>query len=265
MTSIAKTDRKIKFQWQLNWPLLILSVIFLPILIKLGCWQLDRAEQKRTVLTQYHSLLAQPAQPFKLSENHKRYLPVQLSGHFLADLYWLIDHKVYRGRHGYQLVMAFQLDAGGVVLVNRGWLAAQDHRGVKPSITTPKGSVVIEASVSRFSDNEFIDNSAYQYSESNLVPELSWPYIKQYLSDSGPVISEIYLEIADHQSGALVVDFPPVNIRPEKHIGYAVQWFFMALALVILTVISQSNISTLSSLKRKRKSSYNSVSGEINV
>ena len=40
------------------------------------------------------------------------------------------------------------------------------------------------------------------------------------------------------QPGALRVDWEPINTQPEKHTGYAVQWFAMAIALVLFWVYS---------------------------
>ena len=75
------------------------------------------------------------------------------------------------------------------------------------------------------------------------------------------VISETYLEIDSDQAGSLVADFPPINIRPEKHTGYAVQWFFMAVALFILMISSQSNVSEFFRSNNKKIKNI----GELNV
>jgi cytochrome oxidase assembly protein ShyY1 len=34
-----------------------------------------------------------------------------------------------------------------------------------------------------------------------------------------------------------------VNLTPEQHLGYAVQWFALATALAILTFVTNSNIA----------------------
>ena len=40
-------------QWHFDWRLLVFSGVFLPILIGLGVWQLNRAEEKQLLLNQW--------------------------------------------------------------------------------------------------------------------------------------------------------------------------------------------------------------------
>ena len=44
------------------------------------------------------------------------------------------------------------------------------------------------------------------------------------------------------EPGALVVEWKVVNSGPEKHIGYAVQWFAMSAVLAILYIFRSSNL-----------------------
>ena len=44
-----------KFHWQLNGKSILFSLLFFPLLISLGIWQLDRAGEKRTILQQYNA------------------------------------------------------------------------------------------------------------------------------------------------------------------------------------------------------------------
>ena len=42
------------------------------------------------------------------------------------------------------------------------------------------------------------------------------------------------LRINDENPSAFITEWPVINTLPEKHYGYSVQWFAMALALVFL-------------------------------
>ena len=44
------------------------------------------------------------------------------------------------------------------------------------------------------------------------------------------------------QPGALSVDWQVINVSPEKHTGYAVQWFSMAAALALIYLLRSTNI-----------------------
>ena len=49
------------------------------------------------------------------------YMPVQMSGRFLPDAYFLLDNQMRGGQVGYEVLDVLQLNSGGSVLVNRGW------------------------------------------------------------------------------------------------------------------------------------------------
>jgi cytochrome oxidase assembly protein ShyY1 len=53
------------------------------------------------------------------------------------------------------------------------------------------------------------------------------------------------LRLAPDQPGGFRRDWPVVNVSPEKHRGYALQWFTMAAALLLLFVFRSSNLLSL--------------------
>ena len=55
--------------------------------------------------------------------------------------------------------------------------------------------------------------------------------------------------------GALTVDWPLVNMAPEKHRAYAVQWFCMALALLLIFLWRSSNVGAWLKQRRSQGSS----------
>jgi cytochrome oxidase assembly protein ShyY1 len=57
------------------------------------------------------------------------------------------------------------------------------------------------------------------------------------------------LRLDSDSIGALDTGWVTVAVQPEKHIGYAVQWFAMALVLMIMTLIANSNFGSW--IKRK--------------
>ena len=50
------------------------------------------------------------------------------------------------------------------------------------------------------------------------------------------------LRLDQDSVGALKTGWTTVAVQPEKHIGYAVQWFAMAITLLIMTIIANSNV-----------------------
>lgn len=53
------------------------------------------------------------------------------------------------------------------------------------------------------------------------------------------------LRLEQGSPGALDTDWMIINVEPGMHTGYAVQWFTMAIALVILSLFANSNLGQL--------------------
>ena len=55
-----------KFEWQLNIKIIVFSLVLFPLLIVLGFWQLERAEEKRSIVDEFR--LNQQAPPATLAD-----------------------------------------------------------------------------------------------------------------------------------------------------------------------------------------------------
>ena len=53
MKQDPQVSRKI-FEWQPNVKIIVFSLLFFPLLITLGFWQLERAEEKREILKEFN-------------------------------------------------------------------------------------------------------------------------------------------------------------------------------------------------------------------
>ncbi|MGH1485543.1 MAG: SURF1 family protein [Cellvibrionaceae bacterium] len=220
-----------------HWKMTLFVLFFLPLLLHLGFWQLDRAEEKRQLLAVYQQQGELPAIPLaafmKSTKNKKHtYQKVIVDGVYDTEKYWLLDNRSRGGRAGYEVLMPLRSDQG-LVLVNRGWIEALPRRDQLPLIESPVKQVTIEGYLHPFPANAVIDHS-----ESDLAIE--WPKrVLQLDKDSVQHIlqTDIYpllVRIDDNMPGTLITEWSVINTKPEKHHGYAVQWFAMAIALLAL-------------------------------
>jgi len=239
-----------QLQLDLEWRTTVFTALLLPLLIYLGFWQLQRAEEKALLATAFAE--RQASVPVLLSADlagrtdSLAYLPVRIRGKFVAGRDILLDNRLQRGQFGYEVVSPVVLSSGGdVVLVNRGWIAGDSARRSLPTVPVP---------------NESIDVTGHLYiapGEPYLLAEQSfagpWPKVIQALEMGKlrPVIEEAVsagtmfphlVRLDSGQAGALQVDWQVINVSPQKHRGYAVQWFCMAAALGILFVLRSSNV-----------------------
>lgn len=230
-----------------HWKISLFVLLFLPVLISLGLWQLERAKEKQQEWLVYQQRQDLPAIPLTTlaTSELKKYQNIELVGTYDTERYWLLDNQPRAGRSGYELVMPLFTEQG-IALINRGWVEASPRREQLPSIETPTGSVTIKGYLYPSQENAIFNKSA-----SDLA--LAWPkrVLQLKLGEAMRELSKnsenvnkaeavlgksFVLRIQRHSPGALVTDWPVINTRPEKHRGYAVQWFAMAFALVSLYV-----------------------------
>ena len=231
-------DRR-KLRWQPGWKLTLFYVFFLPLLIALGFWQLDRAEQKRQIVANEVDQRSQPARPLTalLANDSLAYVSVMLSGQFDNDHYFLVDNQQYRGRFGYEIISPFFDQASQqTVLVSRGWLRGSLDRRELPAvekITTPVnlvGEIYVPLGEPFLLAEQQFDNA--------------WPKVIQAVEVAklaalldGDVFPYV-VRLDDDQAGVLERHWQLVNVPVAKHTGYAVQWFVMAIVLTALYVMT---------------------------
>jgi surfeit locus 1 family protein len=233
----------------LDWRTSIVSVLLLPMLVGLGLWQLQRADEKAVINTQWELRRSQSPVPLQSLDSANaqllQYLPVQLSGHFLSAKYFLLDNRIHRGQFGNEVLAVFKLrDSGEAVLVNRGWIAADPSRRQEPTIPEVDGPVLITGHV--------YVSPGEPYLLADTALESGWPKRIQAIEmdkfeavvkqNMGVALFPHAVRIDSDSAAALTVDWQVVNVSPEKHTGYAVQWFTMAAALFILFILRSTNL-----------------------
>ncbi|MGS2718398.1 SURF1 family protein [Eionea flava] len=228
---VSTISKIVKEQWKLS----LFVLLFLPLLIRLGFWQLDRAEERQQLLAVYQyqqNLAVENIEQLSVIGEEIRYRPVRITGEYDPQRYWLLDNQSRAGKVGYEVIVPLQTTNAEWILVNRGWVAAPRLRSDLPVIDTPLGSVTIEGYFSPPSKNAIFTQPSNNNEQ--------WPkrIIELNMTNAEIALSaEIYpqlLRINSDSAGAFVTDWPVINTSPEKHYGYAVQWFLMALALVFL-------------------------------
>jgi len=215
-------------------------LLLLPLLISLGMWQLRRADEKQALVDA--SLARQQDLPLDLNlakqvDPRERFRPATAHGHFVPGRQWLQDNRLHQGRPGYHVYSLFQLDGdrGHFLLVNRGWAPLGSSRQQLPSLPLPQGEMQLAGQLNRPA-SVGIDLGEVDYTAPGLsvLPYLSVDALGQAI---GHPLGSMALVLDAGQPGSLTADPLPVSrMGPEKHLGYAVQWFGMAVALVMIYV-----------------------------
>lgn len=234
------------FHFELEWRLTLFTAVLLPVLVALGFWQLERAGEKAELAAAH--ALRQEALPASLAEladlprDQWAYRRVTLRGHYQPGRYFLLDNRIMGGRYGNEVIAPFEMEDGGLVLVNRGWVPADPARRELPDVPEVSGAVALAGQV------YVPPGEPYLLGEQLLEP--GWPTRIQALDIGllGQALGEpenlfpYTVRIDAGGPGALAVDWQVVNVSPAKHRGYAVQWFAMAAALAIAWLLGSSNL-----------------------
>lgn len=232
----------LRFVFRPSWKVSVLTLVLFPCLMGLGFWQLLRAEEKRMIEQDYEARQSAPAIPFEsLPKNQPiDYRQVILKGRFNNEQFWLLDNRIFRGRFGYEVIEPFELESGTIVLVNRGWVAADPARRTLPKVEKISGTQIVQARIKP------VQNKPFGYERSST--EAAWPRVIQFADIkelqqqySALVFSHV-MWLDEASVGALQPNWQIVNVSPAKHQGYAVQWFSMAAALLLMYVLASSNL-----------------------
>lgn len=221
-------------------------IVILPILVKLGFWQLGRAEQKEAILSALAG--SQTQTPYTLQEAlvdpaSKKFYGIQLTGEFSQnpDNTLLLMHMQHGQDQGYHVLTPFQAQESDTkVLINRGFIERTQLTNIVPP---PSGIVSIRGIIDLPRPKQFI------LGENILKPHERPLEIQRVdTAELEPLFGErfaplVVLSETDLQDN-LIRDWHIVMMPPEKHLGYALQWFALAACLVVIYLVVNIHRST---------------------
>ena len=242
-----------------EWRLTVFTLLLFPGLLYLGAWQLDRAEEKRelalrnaqrqNMVALSHGELFQPLLQTVVATAEWTALAdrkVSVVGRLNPEDYLLIDNRITNGRFGYEVV-ALVATGKGRVPVNMGWIEGDSARRSlpQPNLTSGEvrltGRVYIPAGTAYLLEDQAAPTElpavVQDYDARKFAPSLS-----QLLDE--PVLPAM-VRIAAEDPQALSANWTVVNQSPQKHTGYAVQWFTMAAVLLLAFLVRSSNVLSL--------------------
>jgi len=247
--------------WIRKLPILptIITLLCVVIMFGLGIWQLERKAQKDTRLAQISE--RQSNRPYKLTELLRQQttsntsdvdiqdFPLSFSGTAQMDSLFYIDNKIVAGKIGYQLVVPVMTTAGDIILTNFGWLRGSGIRGQLPQLTAEVRALFEDQSrqftgvVSYPSINRMVSETNILFGQFPvLLQQIDVTQIQQHLSATGLLQAREFfpfvVNLAPEPNSEFVRNWQPVVMSPEKHLGYAVQWFGLGIAALSIYLLS---------------------------
>ncbi|MGN7837634.1 SURF1 family protein [Stenotrophomonas sp. 22385] len=218
----------------------VAAVLVIIAFCQLGLWQLQRMHEKQALLDQQLPARAQTlslaraqAAPPQLRwvEDHGRFLPGTL----------LLDNQTRQGRAGIKVYQPFRSDGGAVVLVDLGWLPMPGDRTL-PGIVPRDGDAHVAGLLAPPPASGLVLGPAFTATPqpgvwlANRMPpdEAAITLALPAGSLHGPVLR---LDPALPGGYARDLELLPNTLPPSRHLGYAVQWFGLALTVLIVALV----------------------------
>ena len=208
----------------------LLAIAGMALFASLGRWQLDRAEDKRELFAAFAAGSDRVIELPTGLEPIGRYRRVTAGGRYDASRQFLLDNMTHDGVPGVHVLTPLLRDDGTAVIVNRGFVPSGGRRNQLPDL--PAGGEPRRVS----GRMDFLPRPAV---ELEAPPSSGWPRLLSFPRAGDlasaldtPVHPQVLLLDADQPDGYLR-DWQPPGMTPEKHVGYAVQWFGLAAAVFV--------------------------------
>ncbi|MDA9680095.1 SURF1 family protein [Gammaproteobacteria bacterium] len=220
--------------FRFNWKVTVFSILCLSSFLHLGFWQLDREVEKRELLSQTaNRLTLVPLNAGKLPEQGDlEGVPVRLLGEYQEQVL-LLDNKVLDGKVGFEAHQLFRDNTGLLFLVNRGFVPMGRTR--EDQLKFPKVHDKPADILGRiYQPGSQILLLADQNQTLSKFPVIVQHIdVKKMIDTFSERVYPFVIRLELKQLGSLPRYWPSTVMSPEKHKGYAIQWFSMALAVLI--------------------------------
>ena len=218
----------------------LLTIVLIAMLVSLGRWQLHRADEKRVLFDSFAAGAAAIRVIELATPPLRRYQHVEASGHYDQARQILIDNMVNAERAGYFVITPFALAGGGWVLVNRGWVPLGASRAERPAIAVAGETRQVRGRC---------DNLPSPGIQLGIKAKLAPPYpvvaafpnhaeLAQLLDESSWTGATDLILLDPGEPDGYVRRWTAPGFPPMRHIGYAVQWFGLALTVFVIYVVT---------------------------
>lgn len=219
----------------------LLMLAVLAVLLSLGRWQLQRADDKRALFDAFAAGAGSTLPIDAPGAAVPRYQHVGAAGHYDPDAQILVDNMTAAdGRAGYYVITPFKTTAGPWLLVNRGWIPMGGDRSVLPPVPVPGHERRIQGRV---------DHLPRPGIQMGTPQPLSPPFpVRATYPTPGEIRSALSGRQWSERAEVILLDagepdgfqrqWSAPGFPPMRHVAYAVQWFGLAAALVVLYVVS---------------------------
>lgn len=217
----------------------VLALVIEVGLLRLGFWQLARANEKQQALLAVQTVLTQ-RRPIPINEALGSTAGYQWTSgalRFRAEPLALLDNQRLGAQVGVRVFQLAETSTGAALWVELGWLPVNGQRQL-PKPAPLQGEVQVSGLLMPMPSSGFAMGEALLKQPNGTL--LLTRFDKQALASEikRPVSASVLrLDPALPLGFARDLNVQANTLPPEKHRGYAVQWFGLALAFALLCLM----------------------------
>jgi surfeit locus 1 family protein len=223
-----------------HWIPTLAAAAGLVLFVNLGLWQSGKGEKRAAEIAQHAQRAAQGALQMEgklLQAQEVQDFPVSVRGVFAPEQQFFIDNRQENGKPGVHVITPLRITGSQtMVLVNRGWVGWGDSRAVLPSVPVPAGEVQVSGLASVPSMKQFFLMPDHPEERATLWIRVDLQRFAQ--QSSHPVQPFVILQNDESARDDLVRHWPPPEDRVAMHESYALQWFSMAVGLLVFWFVA---------------------------
>jgi surfeit locus 1 family protein len=237
----------------------LITLIFTIACIKLGSWQLNKAQFKLSLQAQYNKYENDPAVnlPTNFSNlDEMRYKKVRVSGNYLPQYQILLDNQFDGARAGYYVLTPLAIgDSENIILINRGWIEASENHSQVPEVRTPITPQIVEGFIWVPSNKFYTLEKKTNSKEWNKV----WQNIDLdlYARLVSKKVLPIILKMSPNNEGGFARNWVRPDDRIQTHLSYGYQWYGFAIASILIYLylgFKRNNITKVNSKGQQNES-----------
>jgi surfeit locus 1 family protein len=222
-----------------SWRWTLLTIVLCAGFVHAGRWQWEKGEQRQAEWDAF-ARGADRALPLARADVARlpRFQRVALSGEYDAAHQFLLDNRTHAGKAGYEVLTPLALEGGGVVLVDRGWVAFTGYRSRLPQVTLDAhGTVRLTGRL------DFLPVAGLALGRVPPDPASPWPKLTSYpqMSDLerayGRSLEPRIVLLDAAAPFGYVRQWQPPGLPPLRHFSYAAQWWLFAVTLAVIWAV----------------------------
>lgn len=227
-----------------GWTAAVLAIV---AFVSLGQWQLSRMHQKQAMLDAVEATLAaRTALPLSVAGDAARARDYDWSagqGRFVDRPAFVLDNQIHAGVPGLRVYRLFAPVDAAPLLVDLGWTPLADRATRLPEATVVRGDgllgrdMALRGLLAPPPSAGLALGPALAPGDAVLMTRIE---LEAIAADAGlPALPPRVLRVdpALDVGYARDLDVLPNTLPPDKHLGYAVQWFGLALAVLVIALV----------------------------